>query len=168
MEIMDIYNINREKLGYTKIRGCTLNANEYNQGAEIWIFIKNKLLITKRAKNKSHPGKWEVTGGGSITKETSIDTILREVKEEIGITLKKENIFFLDTSLFKNQFVDIFTANINIDLKEIKLQLDEVDEYKLVTKNEFIKMNEEEKIVNSVFNRFIQIKDKIERNWQND
>ena len=164
MELFDVYNEKRKKLGYTKERGTILFSNEYNQGAEIWIFNDKQLLITKRAKNKSHAGKWEVPGGASIVNETTIDTIIREAKEEINIDINKKNISLLNTSLYKKQFVDIYISR-NIDLKNIKLQLEEVDDYKLVTKKEFLQMNNNKEIVKSVFQRYLLIEKKIDNYW---
>ena len=82
MEYFDVLSKNRQNLNYTKSKNCKLESNEYNQGAEIWIINNGKLLMTKRSSKKSHPGEWETTGGCSQHDETSIITILREVKEE--------------------------------------------------------------------------------------
>ena len=46
MEFFDVVNKNRKSLGYVKQRGMELEENEYNVGVEIWIFNKNKLLMT--------------------------------------------------------------------------------------------------------------------------
>lgn len=77
MEFFDVINKDRVSLGYTKQRSTALTENEYNQGIEIWIINNNSILLTKRSLNKSHPGKWEVPGGCSITGETSIETAIR-------------------------------------------------------------------------------------------
>ena len=80
MEYFDVYDINRNKLNYTKIRGEELLPSEYNVGVEIWIFNNHKLLMTRRSINKSHSLEWEVPGGCSIVNETSLDTLIRELK----------------------------------------------------------------------------------------
>ena len=43
MELFDVVDKNRNKLGYTKIRGEKLEDKEYNTGVEIWIINDNKL-----------------------------------------------------------------------------------------------------------------------------
>ena len=58
MEYFDVLDSNRKKRGYTKIRGEKLIENEYNVGVEIWIFNNNKLLLTQRSLQKSHPLRW--------------------------------------------------------------------------------------------------------------
>ena len=142
MEYCDVLSKTRQKLNYIKSREDKLQSNEYNQGSEIWILNDNKLLISKRSMKKSHPGEWEAPGGCSRKSETSIDTIIRETKEEINIYLSEEDLELIGTQLYKKQFVDVFKTNKIINISNIKLQLDEVTEFKFVTKEEFIKMIE--------------------------
>ena len=165
MEFFDVVNENRKPLGYTKERGLKLEENEYNVGVEIWIFNDNKLLMTRRSLNKSHPGKWEVPGGCSKSGETSIDTIIRETKEEIGISINSDDCELIDTTIYKRQFVDIYTCNMMINLNEVILQEDEVCDVKYVTKDEFLKMADNDEIVKSVYNRYEIIKDKLKKDW---
>ena len=42
--------------------------------------------------SKNRGGKWEDTHGGLKAGETSIDGIIRELKEEIGINVEKEEL----------------------------------------------------------------------------
>ena len=109
MELIDVYDINRKKLNYTKVRG-TLDNNEYNIASELWLINNHKLLITKRAINKSHPNEWEVPGGCSIINENTLDTLIREIKEEINISLNTDDCMFIDTYIYKNQFLDIYKS----------------------------------------------------------
>ena len=165
MECFDVLSKTRQKLNYIKYRDERLKSNEYNQGSELWILNNGKLLITKRSMKKSHPGKWETPGGCSQKSETSIDTIIREVKEEIGIFLSEENLELIGTQLYKKQFVDVFKTNETINSSNIKLQLEEVSEFRFVTKEEFIKMIKNNEIVTSVAYRYFMFKDIINIDW---
>ena len=165
MEVFDVVDKNRNLLGYTKERGMNLEENEYNVGVEIWIINNKKLLITRRSLNKSHPGKWEVPGGCSQSLETSVDTLIRETNEEIGISINNNDFELLDTLIYKKQFVDIYKSNRVIDLNEVTLQEDEVCDVKYVTKNIFLKMASDGEIVKSVYNRYNIIKDKLKKDW---
>ncbi len=162
MEYFDVVDANRDNLNYTKRRGDELLENEYNVGIEVWIFNNNKLLMTKRSLNKSHPGEWEVPGGCSQTEETSIDTLVREIKEEIGITLTNKDYTYLDTELYKKQFVDIYKSNIEIDINKVVLQEDEVMDINFFTKEEFLKLTKTNMVVASVYNRYKRIEDKLD------
>ena len=165
MEYFDVLSKTRQPLNYTKSRDDQLDSNEYNQGSELWILNNGKLLITKRSINKSHPGEWETPGGCSQKSETSIDTIIREAKEEIGISLDEIDFELIGTQLYKKQFVDVFKTNKIINTSNIVLQLDEVSEYKFVSTEEFIKMIQNNEIVKSVANRYFMFKDAIDIDW---
>ena len=165
MESFDVVDKNRKYLGYIKYRGDQLDDNEYNVGIEIWIFNNKKLLMTRRSLNKSHPGEWEVPGGCSRAGETSIDTLIRETFEEIGIKLDKSNYKFLDTQIYKKQFVDIYKSNMIIDIDKVILQDEEVSDVKFVTKREFLKMVANNEVVKSVYNRYEIIKNRLKKDW---
>ena len=164
MESCDIIDINRKPLGYTKERGVPLLDNEYNQGAELWNFYDKKLLITQRAPNKSHPGEWEVPGGCSQAGESSVDTLNREILEEVGYKLNN-NYRLIGYTLYKHNFVDVYKSNINIDINECIPQESEVSGIRYVTKEEFLRLNSENKIVKSVFNRYLNHKDELDKDW---
>ncbi len=164
MEYFDVLDKNRKPLGYTKKRGEELEENEYNTGIEIWIFNDKKLLLTQRSIEKSHPLEWEVPGGCSQKGETSIDTLEREVKEEIGVDINNE-YKLLGTEIYKKQFVDMYKSNIKVDLSKIKLQAEEVNDIKFVTKEEFLEMAKNDQIVKSVFDRYNVIKNKLKKDW---
>ncbi len=164
MEYFDVLDKNRKTLGYTKERGMKLLENEYNVGVENWIINNGKLLMTRRSLEKSHPGEWEVPGGCSQRGESSIDTLKREMHEEIGIDIKN-NYELIDTDIYKHQFVDIYKSSIMVDIKNINIQIEEVSEVKFVDKEEFLHMANNGQIVNSVYNRYLKIKDKIKKDW---
>ena len=165
LELFDVVDENRKPLGYTKERGVALEENEYNVGVEFWLFNDNKLLMTQRSMEKSHPGEWEVPGGCAQTGETSVGTLLREAKEEVGLILKNGDYTLVGTELYKKQFVDVYVTTKKVNIDEIVLQEEEVSDCRFFTKEEFLKMAEENKVVKSVFNRYLSIKDKLEENW---
>ena len=69
------------------------------------------------------------------------------------------------TQLYKKQFVDIFTSQKEIDIKNITLQMEEVQDVKFVDKSEFYRMIKNNEIVLSVIQRYNLIKDKLELDW---
>lgn len=165
MEYFDVYNKNRIPLNYKKVRGEELLENEFNTGVEVWITNDNKILMTKRSLLKSHPGQWETPGGCIQAGESSLLTAQREMAEEIGINFKEDDFRLIGTQLYKHQFVDIYNSNKNIDINDISLQIEEVSDVKFVSKEEFIKMIDDENIVPSVLQRYYLIKDKLDLNW---
>ena len=103
-------------------------------------------------------------GGCSQANETSIMTLTRELKEEINLDINN-NYKLLTTQIYKKQFVDIYTSNISINFNNIKLQEEEINDIKLVTKEEFINMSKNNEIVNSVLKRYKKIENLIENEW---
>ena len=156
MEYFDVLDRDRILQNYSKKRGTKLLMNEYNQGAEIYIVFNNKILVTQRSKTKSHPNMWEVPGGCSIKGETTRQTIVREIKEEIGLNLDENHLKLLNTSIYKNMFIDIFLYNDKIELDE-----EEVNDFRLVSKDEINTLIKENKMVTSVGERYNIVKDLI-------
>lgn len=121
--------------------------------------------MTQRSVQKTHSGGWEVPGGCCQAGETTEDTIKREMKEEIGIKFEQDEFVLVGAQLYKKQFVDIFKTQKKINIRDIKLQLEEVQDVKFVDKDEFYKMIENDEIVLSVLQRYNLIKNKLELNW---
>lgn len=49
----------------------------------------NKFLLTQRAEPRRYRGKWQFPGGGVEPQETILDGLRREMKEELGVEIKK-------------------------------------------------------------------------------
>lgn len=165
MEYFDVFDKDRNFLNKLLPRGTKLNPNEFNQGSEIWIVTDdNKILITQRSKSKSHPLMWEAPRGCSLAGENTLDTVVREIQEEIGLKIDSKKLKFLSTQLYKYQFVDIYTIKLNIDLKELKLQSSEIAKVKLVNFETFEKMIKNNEVVPYIVEHFNIIKDRLLNN----
>ena len=68
-----------------------LNYLEYVIGVQAIIINSNKqILISKRSSLKEkYPLKWECNGGALLSGEDAVDGLIREIYEELGITLEK-------------------------------------------------------------------------------
>ena len=155
MEIVDVYNKRHEKLNYTKGRR-NLTTGEYRLSCFVWIINDdNQILIQQRLANaKKCPSMWSTTGGGAKAGEDSITGTLTELKEELGITLNKEDLTFIASFIRFNDFVEIFVANVNIDIDDVKFAKDEVQDVKWVTVDEYEKMIKDGMAVPTSFNIF--------------
>ena len=129
MEILDLYDNLGKKLNETIIRGETIPSNK-NIMLSV-IFIKNsegKYLIQKTSKEKGR--LYSSTGGHVIHGETGLDTILRELKEELNISISKEKIKYISTFKYpnKNCIFNTYLLEVNnSDLTNIKIQKEEVE-----------------------------------------
>ena len=61
-------------------------------GAKVALFVGERLLITLRDDDPTipYPGLWDFPGGGREDGETPEQTVLREVREEVGLDVPKD------------------------------------------------------------------------------
>ncbi len=132
MEIFDLYDKEFNKLDKQMVRGTTNEDGEYHLVVHVWIRNQlNQYLIQQRNKATDRiPYQWACTAGAVQTTETSLDAAIRETREEIGITLKKDQFqlvkrYFVDDSL-ANYIVDCYIVLEDILLKDVKIDTVEV------------------------------------------
>ena len=130
-ELWDILDESGNKTGRVHERGKPLNKGEYH--LEVYVLIKNdksEYLISQRSPNKTHPNMWECTGGNAIAGDCSLTTALKEVKEELGITLLPQNGHLIKHCLpcgtaECNGLVDVWLFRQNVDISTLTLTPDE-------------------------------------------
>ena len=154
-ELLDIYDINKKKTGKTAERG----AYQFKSG-EYYIVVtgiilnsKNEILISKRAKHKKLGLMWECNGGCVLSGETSLEGIIRELKEELGLEFSKKEAMFLKEirkDEYPPDFKDLWLFKKDIDIKDITFPDGESIEAKWVTIDEFMKMCENKEIVPTI------------------
>ncbi len=156
MEMVDVYNERHEKLGYEKERR-NLDKGEYRLSCFVWIINdRNEILIQQRlASARKCPNMWETASGGAKAGEDSISGALSEVKEELGISLKEEQLKYIGCFSRFNDFVEVFITNINIDLNDIKMQEDEVQNVKWISVDEYSNMIENGTAVETSYSLFL-------------
>lgn len=139
MEFRDLYDEFRNPIFKTIKKGEKPKNGEFY--VTVVIVIENtdgRFLIQKRSPSKG--GLWATTGGHPKSGESSIEGILTEVKEEIGLDLDKDKIILFDTIQTEDDFVDYYYIKCPIDEDKIVLQEDEVSDYALKTKEEIYEM----------------------------
>lgn len=144
-ELMDIYDKNKNLTGRTIYRKDIniLNEDEYVITSHCFIINSSgKILLTQRSLNTNRGGKWEDTHGGVRVTETSIEGIIRELKEEIGINVKQSELKLVKTIKKKNVFKDIYILKRDIPIENFVLDKNEVMDCKYVTIDEFKEMIE--------------------------
>ena len=155
MELVDIYNERHEQLNYTKSRK-ELATGEYRLSAFIWVINdEDKILLQQRlATTKKMPNMWGTTAGGAQTGESSLESALRELKEELGIEAKKEEFSFIGSYKRINDFVEVWLCKKNIEVEDLVLEETEVQNAKWVDIEEFEHMIKDGTGINSGFDIF--------------
>ncbi|MGE7952008.1 NUDIX hydrolase [Lysinibacillus xylanilyticus] len=150
MEVWDVYDKNRSKTNKSHVRGAKLADGDYHIVVHVWIRNnKGEILLTKRHKDKSFPNLWECPGGSILAGESSLDGVIREVKEEIGINLSRSNGKMIKSERRDayNDFYDVWLFDQSFEIPETVLQEDEVSDIKWVTKSELENMYNSKYIV---------------------
>lgn len=152
MELWDVYDVDKKKTGKIIDRHSNerLNDGEYHLAAEAIIINENKILISKRADFKNnYPLLWECTEGSVKSGENSIDGILREINEELGLQFNKE-----DALLYKEirddgakVFKDIWIFNKRVDINKIVFKDHEVIDVKWATIDDLEEMKEKNMLI---------------------
>ncbi len=166
MEYWDLYDYYGNKKNKKAIRGSKLNNDDYHIVVNAWIMnSKGEFLITQRSAHKSHPLMWECTGGSALRGEKPLDAAVREVKEELGISVDKKNAQLIGTTrrFYKNcpdiLFVWLFKED--IPLKRVKVQEEEVNDVMWASPEKIITLLKNNKFeANSLFNKIINLNSK--------
>ncbi len=142
MEYWDIYDADKKKTGRTMKRNVWVLADgEYHLSVLAVIGRPDgKILITRRAMDKAWaPGWWEVPGGAVKAGEDSIDAVIREVKEETGLTVTPDDAELALTyhrdnhGKGDNYFVDVYRFVKDFDESDVTIQKEEVLEFALAS-----------------------------------
>lgn len=150
-EFFDVINENGE---YTN---SVASKNEYHKrvlwhGAVVLFIISKdnkKVLLQQRSANKKlWPNLWDITAGGHVVSgEFGHQAVIRETKEELGVDFKKNDLEFIGAATsenIKNGIINrhsnyYFIAHIDVNLKDITLQEEEVQDVRWFNKEDIIK-----------------------------
>ena len=135
VELWDAYDIHRRPTGKTLTRGEPVPKGLYHLGVHIWyISPDGKLLIQRRALcKKAAPGMWACSGGSALQGESSLDALMRESEEELGITPDLEKSILIDSYLSVDDFTDVYLVPFSGRAEDLRLQESEVMDAKWVT-----------------------------------
>lgn len=155
MEIRDLYDSNKRITGKTFVKGEQVPKGYFY--LIVAIFIQNskgEFLIQKRVARKG--GKWATTAGHPKSGETSLEGLITEVEEEIGIDIRNDNPTLFNTWNVNDQFFDIYYLKKDLDLKQIKIQPAEVDGVKWASIEQIKQMKQENKFHDGHYTMFLK------------
>jgi len=155
MEMIDVLNENGEKTGEIVSREDVHKLGLWHKCVHIWIINgKGEVLLQKRSEQKAtHPNMWTTATSGHLSAgDSSVEGAIRELSEEIGLEVNKNELKYLFTvkesevnnnpekHIIENEFTDVYLIQKNIDITELKLQEEEVSDVKWFSYESFKKM----------------------------
>ena len=144
MELLDIYSKEGEKLGIVKSREVAHEEGLWHKIACMFIVnSKGEVLMQKRSGlKKTNPNGWGCSASGHIDAgENTIVGALRELDEEIGAKVSKEELNYVGT-VFENyetnnmkiaHIAEVYLIHKDIDVKDLSFQEEEVSDAKYYT-----------------------------------
>lgn len=137
MEKHELVDINGNKTGKILTHVEARDINNVPNGCYISVVgvviinENDEILLQKRSRFKRvNPSKWGICGGKVDLGETLLEAGIRETLEEIGIFLNKEELKFLSMDTNEKAHFTVYYVRKNVDLKECKLQEEELEEVK--------------------------------------
>ncbi|MCU9612904.1 NUDIX domain-containing protein [Caldibacillus lycopersici] len=157
MEIWDLYDQDRNKIGKTHVRGVPVPEGCYHLVVHVWVQNdRGEILLSKRHPNKPYGNLWECTGGSVLSGETSLEGALRETEEELGLVLQQKNGKILRRELRGNHHLDVWYFRANESIKNLTLQPEEVVDAKWVNRDTYEEMLANNELVPSI-DRFFDL-----------
>lgn len=165
-EMIDIYDEDMNFTGVTVPRkGAFMEEGQFMLYAlAIVEDMHGNILITKRADNKKWAaGQWEVQGGGVACGETPLMGAIREVGEEVGLVVTKEQAQFcycytnIDLERGDNYINSIYRFKLDFALDDVRLQEREATDVRLATWDEIGELEEQ-----GLFLHYARIKKALE------
>ena len=156
MELNDIYDKDRNLTGRVHRRGTKWGEGEYGLVVCVWVHDgKGKLLMTRRAPQKSFAHTWENPGGAAQAGETSLQAVKRELFEETGIAAEEKDFEYLSTTRDVHCFYDHYCLKAAVPLDQIVLQSGETDAVKWVTFSQVHDMIAKKQICSIIAGQFL-------------
>jgi len=142
-ELLDIWDASGKPTGQVLEKSIAHQKGLFHPTVHVWFYTSApSLLLQKRGANKeTFPNLWDVSVAGHVSSgESILDGALREIKEEIGLQLKLDDLLLIDVrkniNQFSNGIIDcefqhVFLSELKTGVKDLVIQKEEVDDVRL-------------------------------------
>lgn len=142
-ELIDILNEDGTKTGKSATKAEIYQKGYWHRSVHIWIINgQHEILMQRRNPlKKTFANLWAISSAGHVlSNEDSIESGIRELKEELDIDAKREDLEYLFTvkreQPYKDSYLrvidDVYLLNLNLDIDHTKLQVEELTDIKYV------------------------------------
>lgn len=150
VEMIDVLDADGSPSGRTKPKPHVHRDGDLHRSVHVWIIAPDeRILVQLRAAVKeNNPGLWDVSCAGHVSAgESAIDAAIREAQEELGIALEPSELRHIASlrersvlnggTYIDNEIHEIFIVRREVDLSTLRLQAEEVEDVRLLTRGEF-------------------------------
>lgn len=144
-EYWDLFDGAGQNIGEKHLRGTKVPNGKFHKVVHIWIQNSmGELLMQKRSDTVDNcPGEWATTGGSVVAGEEPLVTAVRELSEELGLTVQAEELRYCLTVQRKDAFCYVYLLKCDVTEEELRLQESEVAAAKWLTVDRIERMVEE-------------------------
>lgn len=151
-EYFDLLDENGNKTGKTKLRSEVHRDGDWHKAVHIWIINdKGEILLQRRCATKdSYPNMLDISSAGHLSAgDESLSGAIREIKEELNLDVKVEELQFIKTlknstkhtaTFINNEFADLYILRTNKRIEDMKFQEEEISEIFFVPYKKFKEM----------------------------
>lgn len=151
-EYFDLLDENGNKTGKTKLRSEVHRDGDWHKAVHIWIINdKGEILLQRRCATKdSNPNMLDISSAGHLSAgDESLFGAIRELKEELNLSVKAEELQFIKTlkktskytaTFINNEFDDLYILRTNKKIGDMKFQEEEISEIFFVPYKKFKEM----------------------------
>lgn len=142
-ELIDVLDENGNWTGKSDTKENIYNKGLWHRSVHIWVMNDDQeLLVQKRnPMKKTFPNLWAISAAGHVMAgESSVESGLRELKEELDIDAEAQELEYLFTvkrvqpyrDSYIRVFDDVYLLRRNLDVRKTKLQVEELTDIKFV------------------------------------
>ncbi len=151
-ELIDVLDTYGNKTGETVLKSVAHQQGIFHKTIHVWFYTKNgQILLQQRGKDKkTFPLLWDVSVAGHVgAGELIEEAALREVEEEIGLSIKESDLKKIGVfksiqkhsdDLLDYEFQHTFIAELKVSLAQLTKQKSEVADLNLTS---LLKFSEE-------------------------
>ena len=149
-EKVDLFDRNDRPLGSSAAKRQAHEQGWWHRSAHVWIYdSRGRILMQKRSPAKeAFPGLWDISVAGHVSAgETPLQGALREMREEIGLSVPEEDLRYLTTIHMEYPYPErgwvnrehcyVYLLRRDLDPDALVLQAEEVSQVRFFSMDEF-------------------------------